>query len=81
VHRVGTRRQDCSSGSWRRTSAKGFVIRQDAYRRRAVQPIHGEMTYGVSQQLAELFRGNEEQHLGRLVPLCDIQKANTSRKE
>jgi hypothetical protein len=31
---------------------------------RAVQPIHGEMTYGVSQQLAELFGGNEGSSFG-----------------
>jgi hypothetical protein len=24
-----------------------------------VQPIHGEMAYGISQQLAALFAGNE----------------------
>jgi hypothetical protein len=31
---------------------------------RSVQPIHGEMTYGMSQQLADLFRGNEGNTLG-----------------
>jgi len=31
---------------------------------KSVQPIHGEMTYGVSQQLADLFRGNEGNTLG-----------------
>ena len=31
---------------------------------RSVQPIHGEMTYGVSQQLADLFKGNEGNTLG-----------------
>jgi len=28
----------------------------------AVRPIHGEMTGGVSQQLADLFAGNQEKH-------------------
>ena len=31
---------------------------------RSVQPVHGEMTYGVSQQLAELFKSNEGNTLG-----------------
>src|SRR5262245_66519957 len=31
---------------------------------RSVQPIHGEMTYGVSQQAADLFKGNDGNTLG-----------------
>jgi hypothetical protein len=31
---------------------------------RAVQPIEGSMTYGVSEQLAELFRENASGTLG-----------------
>jgi hypothetical protein len=31
---------------------------------RSVQPIQGEMTYGVSQQLADLFKGNDGNTLG-----------------
>ena len=31
---------------------------------KSVQPIHGEMTYGVSQQLADLFKSNDGNTLG-----------------
>jgi len=40
-------------------------------RREVLQPIHGEMTYRVSQQLAELFAGNESNTLGGLAPPRD----------
>jgi hypothetical protein len=28
------------------------------------QPVEGSLTYGISEQLAELFRGNEDNTLG-----------------
>ena len=31
---------------------------------KATQPVEGSLTYGISQQLSELFRGNEGNTLG-----------------
>jgi hypothetical protein len=31
---------------------------------KATQPVEGSLTYGISNQLAELFRGNERNTLG-----------------
>jgi hypothetical protein len=31
---------------------------------KATQPVEGSLTYGISEQLAELFRGNEGNMLG-----------------
>ena len=38
---------------------------------RAVQPIEGSMTYGVSEQLAELFRENVNGALGNEIARRD----------
>jgi hypothetical protein len=44
---------------------------------RSVQPIHGEMTYGMSQQLADRFRGNEGNTLLRIGLHCRLRKARS----
>ena len=44
---------------WQRAASSSNVVYG-----RAVQPIEGSMTYGVSEQLAELFRENVNGTLG-----------------
>ena len=44
---------------------------------RAVQPIQGTLEYGVSQQLAELFKENASGTLGSETPSAVGQRAHT----
>ena len=58
-------RNDCGDHQCRICDAADPALHlRSARRHKATQPVEGPLTYGISEQLAELFRGNEGNTLG-----------------
>ena len=68
----------CRSRSASEQTLADMSARSRVSRRRG-QPVEGSLTYGISEQLAELFRGNEGNTLGaeiarRALPAPNCQQ-------